>query len=272
MRQSVSWFLVAIVALTGCAGEPGVGWGPIDLALDVTWQVPADRRGSDGASLLAGGWRIEVDEVIFEAAATSLLTTVASTAAAATAFDPAQPPPGYSLCHGGHCHADDGRLVAYDDIAAELAAGGDIQNVLARFGPSRADALASGADRVACAASCLLTEQTPTRLVLEATSLRIAGHVRDGRDVPRLAGDRAFAVELPLGGLRLEAPLTWPSRPEDAAPTWRLRAVLPLGPALLDAIDWSTAGGDPLRPSADDLEAVATSLASTVVEADVSLD
>lgn len=271
--QSLGWLLGAIVALSSCAGEPGVGWGPIDLVLDVQWQVPEDRRARDGEILTASGWQIALDEVIFEAAATSLLTTVASRAGTATGFDPSQPPPGYSLCHGGHCHADDGRLVSYEEIAGELAAGaGDTQKVLARFGPLRADALAPTGDHVACAASCLLAEETPTRLVLEATSLRIAGHVRDRRDVPRLAGDRAFVVEVPLGNLRLAAPLAWPSRPEDEAPTWRLRAALPLGPALLDAIDWSTAVGDPLQPTAKDLEAVAKSLASTVVEAEVSRD
>jgi hypothetical protein len=36
-------------------------------------------------------------------------------------FDPASPPEGFSLCHNGHCHSADGRLVDYEDVAAEVA-------------------------------------------------------------------------------------------------------------------------------------------------------
>jgi hypothetical protein len=40
------------------------------------------------------------------------------------AFDPANPPAGFSQCHGGHCHAEDGSLPTYEEIAAMAAGGG----------------------------------------------------------------------------------------------------------------------------------------------------
>ena len=39
------------------------------------------------------------------------------------AFDPSNPPAGYSLCHAGHCHHESGRLVSYEEIAIELSGG-----------------------------------------------------------------------------------------------------------------------------------------------------
>ena len=36
------------------------------------------------------------------------------------------PPPGYSLCHGGHCHTTDGGIESYEEIEAKLAGGGAV--------------------------------------------------------------------------------------------------------------------------------------------------
>ena len=41
-----------------------------------------------------------------------------------TRLRPGKPPPGYTLCHNGHCHHPSGRLVPYAEIEAELAGGG----------------------------------------------------------------------------------------------------------------------------------------------------
>ncbi len=45
-------------------------------------------------------------------------------------FDPANPPPGWKLCHRNHCHNEDGRVASYQQVMAEIGAtrivGGDV--------------------------------------------------------------------------------------------------------------------------------------------------
>lgn len=260
------------LGLASCADEPGIGWGALDLTLRARWQVPEDRRADDDAVALAGGWLVEIDDVALTVAAVRLQTGGADGAGAAGDFDPANPPPGYSLCHGGHCHADDGRLVSYEEIAAAMAgsAAGDRSN-LARFAGRRLDALGAGG-RAACSEGCLLTAAVPSHLVLELASLQIKGRVRDTRALPRLAGSPAFSVNIPLTGLHLEQPLAWPSRPDGTAPTWHIAASLTLGPELLDAVDWAAAAGEPLAPDDEDLEDLAVAAAQMKWTAEVRRD
>lgn len=46
-------------------------------------------------------------------------------------FDPADPPEGYTLCHGGHCHSVSGELVSYEDVQQQLAGGAAAFSTLA---------------------------------------------------------------------------------------------------------------------------------------------
>jgi hypothetical protein len=111
-------------------------------------------------------------------------------------FDPANPPPGYSLCHGGHCHSDDGALVSYEDIQAQLdAGGGSSTSTLITLPLARGFELIAGESFVPeCQPDCELPETTVTRLTAGATALRIEGVVRDRRATPRLAGEVPFRM------------------------------------------------------------------------------
>jgi hypothetical protein len=274
MRLRAAVGAAATLGLAACAGEPGVGWGPVELALDAHWQVPADRRSGDDEIILAGGWIVAVDEVVLTVATARLQAAVAGDSASTTTFDPANPPAGYANCHGGHCHADDGRLVAYEEIAAELAAGGATGHLdLMRFGGTQLDALTAGRARQAtCTETCLLDTLLPSLLALDLAALQIRGHVRDGRAVPRLAGTHAFSARIPLAGLQLASPLIWPDRPDSEAPTWRLQAHLTLGPDLLDAVDWTAATGDPLVPDEVALEDLAVAAVAIAFDVEVQRD
>ncbi len=111
------------LASVGCTFEPGGGYASVQSArLDIHFDAGAARDLGNSVFLTDQGFAVDLKRFEFTADTLSLeeLVTTGSSASSST-FDPADPPPGYSLCHGGHCHADDGRLVSYAEIEAELA-------------------------------------------------------------------------------------------------------------------------------------------------------
>lgn len=109
--------LVAVVlggGLAGCALEPGGGFstlGEVQVggALETTFLPTGDGREVELTS--------------------ALLTVVAATLQSLSggggdnSLDPSAPPEGFSLCHSGHCHHEDGSLWSYEEIEAWLAGG-----------------------------------------------------------------------------------------------------------------------------------------------------
>lgn len=114
MRSLVSLIPLLVV---GCTFEDGQPWGLAEVSLEARFAPPADRL--DGARLqTSGGVAVEVEAL--SAAFSAVVLTGAPEGVAS--FDPANPPPGYSMCHGGHCHHDEsGNLVDVEDIALEVA-------------------------------------------------------------------------------------------------------------------------------------------------------
>ena len=104
-------------------------------------------------------------------------------------LDPAKPPAGYSLCHGGHCHADDGRLVDYAEVQTELL--GKTQGntaidlpLLATMAISQANTAAQQTGTAAMPLGNLASLQLSWR------GLRLHGKVWDARPgSPRLPAD-----------------------------------------------------------------------------------
>lgn len=118
--------LVAILCLiaSACTANAGTGFGTLEHAsVDARFE-PGSRLGDDGSFLVLGGYRVTPESMSLELGDIRLDELVSSGGGGGGVFDPANPPPGYSLCHGGHCHHDDGRLVDYEDIQAELSSGG----------------------------------------------------------------------------------------------------------------------------------------------------
>lgn len=254
------WALAA-----GCAWGPGEPFGEVTTALDARWEVVPGRDAGGGWQRLASDYQVRID------AATWTTTKLALVAGgeAALSFDPADPPPGYSLCHNGHCHADDGRLVSYEDVAAELAGGRPPAPVL-ELATGALDLIAGGDVELGCAGEpCDLPLGTIGRVELAVTGFAFAGAVRDGRTPPR-RGEAAFVATAVLAAPvrptgRLELPVDRASAP-------RIRLVVGAHPGaeIFDSIDWAAQGPGPI-----DLAATPASLGAittAVGEVELVLD
>lgn len=238
---------VAIVALSpSCAWQPGQPWGELRVRLASQWQVPSDRQLADGRFRTASEylWKLEEAEVTWHA-----LDAIVAPEGAALAFDPAKPPAGYSTCHGGHCHADDGRLVDYADIQAELLGGaGGSTTVTLAVDATQALVLA-GSPPLALAATDLPLGELRT-LRLRASGLQVRARVWDGQPgSPRLPAT-GVEVVLQLPPLQVAAQVSAKTGLHEplqvnAALLWRLPV------SWLDAADvaaWSPPHGAEYTP------------------------
>jgi hypothetical protein len=234
------------MATPGCVWGPGEPFGEIAVALDAAWVVPADRDLGGGWQKLASDYEIMIDSATWTT--TSLL--LIETGEAALNFDPANPPPGYTLCHSGHCHADDGRLVPYEEIAAELAGGAPPAPAL-ELPTGALDLIAGGRLDLGCdGAPCPLGRGEIGRIELVVTGAMLSGRVRDGRAPPRIP-ERGYDATIAFGDPvhptgRLDLPIDRVEPPHvvldvQAAPT----------PAVLDGVEWSALTGNPLDVAAD---------------------
>jgi hypothetical protein len=223
----------SLAVAAGCAIGPGQPFAELDATLDARFTPEADRVAADGFVRLAGDVEIALDR--FELDTTELV--LLDLGGAGGAFDPANPPPGYSLCHNGHCHAADGRLVSYEEIAAELAAGEGAEQVVAL--PVGRLALLEGTSRALdCAPSCELPRSLIAASRLPVTGVALAGRVRDRRAEPRFPGEQAWSATLTFDpALALAGELDLPAdRAHD--PDVALTVRLAPGGAVFDAVDF----------------------------------
>ena len=112
-----SFGCIVAVLLAGCTFEAGGPFATLSASLRAGYVVPADRDAGDGWQRLSSDYQVRVTTVRLQLDDIQLLAA----GEGAASFDPSNPPAGYSLCHNGHCHSSDGRLVPYADIEAELA-------------------------------------------------------------------------------------------------------------------------------------------------------
>lgn len=222
----------ALLALVpACAFGDGEPMGAVTVEVAARWVEDPD-RDDGGWQRLASDFEVQVTAAAAELGALALIDV----GGAAAGFDPANPPPGYTLCHNGHCHAEDGSLVPYEDIAAELAGGAAPAPVLA-IELGAWDLLADQARRFGPED---VGRATIGRVEIDLAALAVEGVVRDRRDPPRLEGEVPFtlAVAPPepfvvLG--RIDLPV---DRAHD--PRIALDVDLTLTAALLDAVPFTT--------------------------------
>ncbi len=213
-----------LLACTLDAGDPWVALagGEVSAAF-----APGARELPEGGvvSDLAATWRLDGFEV--ELAAVEL---VELQGAGGVEFDPASPPPGYSLCHGGHCHAEDGSLVDYSDIVAELSGGRATFVPVSGWTPAEPLDLLAGA-RIALGDPDLsaLPEVTLARAEVRLTSVRLAGEVGAEGLAPV-----PFTVE--VDALTVSADLPFEVG-RDAPARVRFTADWPVDGTLLDGLD-----------------------------------
>jgi hypothetical protein len=213
-----AWLLVLAA---GCTFHDGDHFLTLDGTVSASFGT-ADRDAGDGWQRTNTELEVKLEEFRVEASTLELVTT----GGGALGFDPAHPPPGYTLCHGGHCHADDGSLVPYDEVEAGL--GGD-------DGPTTALSVPLGVLPHAIAGHVDLP-QPPGRVRVTVTRLVLRGVVRDRLAPPRFDGERPFALDL--------APAATVTGDVDLpAPEATLTVALPLGGALFDDLDFDACAG-----------------------------
>lgn len=246
-------------ALGACTFTPGnAGFATLERAQLTAAHAPGEARdlGEDGL-LTNEGYAVKLS---------ALTLTVGSIhldelqGASDVSFDPANPPEGYGLCHGDHCHADTGELVSYAEIIAELAGEDAALVPVVSLAVNDTLDLLAGEDRA-------LTEMSPSadlpmvdilQARLEVTTLRLQG-VATPWDEPE-AGALDLSIDLPLG-----SPLTAAldlSIDRDIDPRLSLSLDLVIDGTLLDDLDlaalaadgeWRVQDADPTTPGVDTL-------------------
>lgn len=115
----------AALGFASCALTDGDPWGILDdIALEARVEVPVEH----GAAVFTTNrnYRVQLEGLSFEEIESATVFVGPMRGAGALSFDPANPPPGYTNCHGDHCHRVDNPaiIVLYEDIEAELRATG----------------------------------------------------------------------------------------------------------------------------------------------------
>lgn len=227
--------LAILLLATGCLG-PGAGFLELEPRVVARYQQRPERTipsGEPGWQKLASEHQLQVTSGSVEVAGIELVAA----GSASAKFDPASPPPGWGPCHNGHCHAPDGRLVPYDEVAAETGGGGG-PTVVARLGGGSWDLLAGAPVMVTCD-PCTLGRTPITRARISFGRLRLDGMVRDGPGVPAPIG--SLPVGLDAAGSAL-APILVPlDLPADNQhpPRTTLTLTIELDAGLLDDVPWA---------------------------------
>ncbi len=263
----VALALLVPLATAGCATGPGHGFGEIvGLTLDARYAPGVARDLGDGWALTDRGYRVRLDRL--EVEASSLALEQLAGGGGEVTFDPANPPDGFLLCHGGHCHAEDGSVWSYEEVEAELAGGEDAWSTVVTFDLARGLDLREGAvvEWGACDPSCTLPAADVGRVSLPLEEVSLEATVWDDAD-----GTVAWTVELEpgaVGTLRgaLDLPLD-----RDHDPVLTLGLTAAVDGVLLDGIDLAALQprGGALSLDADLSAEVIANLETTEIEATV---
>ncbi|MEB3197491.1 MAG: hypothetical protein VKP62_09840 [Candidatus Sericytochromatia bacterium] len=231
--------------LGACAWVPGTGFATVrEVGLELALDAPKGRfddqrrwKTNQGNRLIlaAEGLRLS------PGALTLLSEAAAAGPATGGAFDPTRPPPGFSNCHGGHCHRDDGALVDYADIEAQLAGGGvAAARPLLRLPPSAAALALGGEGRAslrltACEPHCHLPRGRVGAVSLDVLRLQASGQVVSPDGEQR----QAWTLDLPLTGFSWRQALSTPLEVGLSGPlSYALQGSWRLPEDLFDDLPW----------------------------------
>ncbi len=238
--------LLPLLLLSGCALEPGESFAVLEPTVRADYTPVASRDAGNGFQRLASDFQVRLDGAAL--GVTHIDLVGGATGGGPTTFNPANPPPGYTNCHNGHCHRNDGALVDYEDIQAELDGGGGAaeSTVASLHVDADLDLLVEETLTPECEPSCELPRTNVSRYQWDVASVRMEGAVRDGRATPRFTGERPFRVTLTTEGtgdagrpvLALRGSVAIPADREHK-PRVKLAMSLSLTPTLFDALDWA---------------------------------
>jgi hypothetical protein len=257
--------LASAVGLVSCTFQPGISFGSLAGAtLEAHFQPPASRLDADGRVKTDKGYRIRIDGLQLVARQLDFQSTSGSAGSGAR-FDPANPPPGYSLCHGGHCHRDDGALIDYADIEAELAGGTVTTKTVLSLPVETAFNLLTGsatASLTQCEPGCQLDRGTWSKALLQLTSLTASGSVEDPSTFNRLDGQtRTWSLTLTPEAFSQKVDVTIDRVRGDRLV---VTARLALSEKLWDELDFQTLAATPGTLVLDQDEATRKQLAENV--------
>ncbi|MAO82772.1 MAG: hypothetical protein CMH50_02675 [Myxococcales bacterium] len=233
--------VLTMMSLLACLGE-GQPWGVLEASMVASFDPPAGRLNDQGQLKTSANYAVDLDaaEVTFDA------FTVVLAAAGAASFDPSNPPPGYSLCHNGHCHADSGELVDYEVIALEMVGGSGGARVAVALDSEPVTLAANqvAVGQVPCEPSpCQIPKGELAGLELTVANLSVRGTVYDGLagDSPRLPVEgRSFNVTVPITKALNAQPQLEGSIGPGQPVGLHLDISFQLPPALFDDIDFET--------------------------------
>jgi len=165
-----------------CAFDDGNPWGQVTMSVSAGFD-DAGRQKSDGLHT-SKDYVVVLDNLDLGLVAATVNT---SSDNVTLSFDPANPPEGYGLCHNGHCHADDGRLVDYADIEAELAGGAASGQSLVQLIDATPNLLDDKNVALGqCSDGCELGRGFLQTVGLQVGTLGVSGRVFDTRTPSRL--------------------------------------------------------------------------------------
>lgn len=232
---------VAGLSISHCSFQPGEPWAEIDAGVSARFvpEMHAGRIDALGRLVTANGYALSFDTFALELGALVLLHSGPS---AVTDFDPSSPPPGYSLCHNGHCHSDAGELVDYEEIQLELDQGGAgarpiIYPITDAALDVRAAATSYTLEECPAQTGCILDRGRISAVGLRVVGLRIRARVEDVTGA-RLGPDGvAFVADLELDTQLLRSVKL--DIDADTAPGIGLDASFEFPVAGFDAVQWA---------------------------------
>jgi hypothetical protein len=243
-----AYLLLPLLLATGCALDAGEGFAVLQPSVQAAYTSPASREVGDGYQRLSSDFQVRLTTVKMRLERIDLLGSASG--GGPTSFDPANPPPGYTICHNGHCDREDGAQVPYEEVEAELGGGGAAASTVATLPVGELDLLIPAPRSLECQPDCELPSTTVSNGRWTLTALLLEGNVRDSRATPRFAGERRFQLELNSASAQTEpvAVLTGAlDIPSDRAhaPRVVLDLTLELTPAIFDPVDWAGATPNP---------------------------
>ena len=226
---------LCVLVMGGCAWGPGQGFAVVEPTVRASYSISADREAGDGYARLASDYQVRMTTASLQLSGIALLASSGES----SGFDPAHPPEGYSLCHGGHCHRADGALVPYEQVAAELSGGSGASAVVTLSVPESFDLLSSQSHPATCSPECALPEARISQGRWSLTSMVLKGSVRDGK-LARFTGERNFELTLATTDATQVAVLGPVDLLSDRTevPETKVDLELPLTAAFWDAVDW----------------------------------
>lgn len=226
-----------LLATSGCAFGEGDVWGEARVSLGARLEA-GERLDAEGRWTTAESFALRLDTV---AVSVVRLELDRASAGVPEGFDPASPPPGFSLCHNGHCHADDGRLVDYAEVAASARGGvatpSAALTIEARDGRVALGPTVTEVPLEPCPAGCVLDHGTLAEAAVALDMLVLRGRAFDLTSSARLPREGAdFALELAIAA-RIRGDIDVPIDSSESVGA-AIALELVLGPRALDGHDF----------------------------------